>query len=251
MYNEAHKDGEGVGEAVRKDLVGSSKGKNRNGADLLIVVGTSLRVPGTKRMVREFSKAVRARAATPSASSSGTDEEQPIKSIYLNFDFPLPTREWDGVFDAWIQGDVQEFAEMLQAAVDKDAHAKQVKSERKRKREEEAAGRSCPSTPVASPSKKFKRRPDLDEERCQVQELDSSQDTVPPSQRPLPFCSPPLSPPKTGRTGFMLRIPPSPHNLAYVDVPPLPPPLRWMSPYQPPDTSFRVQDGFTVPPLSA
>lgn len=61
LYNELHKDGEGVGEAVRKDLVGVSKGKGRSGADLLLVVGTSLRVPGTKRIVREFAKAVHSR----------------------------------------------------------------------------------------------------------------------------------------------------------------------------------------------
>ncbi|KAG6842282.1 hypothetical protein C0991_010570 [Blastosporella zonata] len=150
LYNEAHKDGEGVGEVVKKDLIGSSKGKGRSGADLLLVVGTSLRVPGTKRMVREFAKAVRSRGtgsshSTPSPGpgssprpSPGTDDEPPMKAIYLNLDFPVPTREWEGVFDAWVQGDAQGFAERLQDEIYREAKAKVLASERKRRREEDA-----------------------------------------------------------------------------------------------------------------
>jgi NAD-dependent SIR2 family protein deacetylase len=155
LYNELHKDGEGVGEVVRRDLVGGSKGKGWSGADALLVVGTSLRVPGTKRMVREFSKAVRARGgpsstvsastglATPSPSpgkgSATSAEDFPIKSIYLNFDFPAPTREWEGVFDAWLQGDAQSFGEILMEEITKEAAGKEAALERKRKREQDTA----------------------------------------------------------------------------------------------------------------
>lgn len=163
LYNEAHKDGEGVGEVVKKDLLGSSKGKWRSGADLLLVVGTSLRVPGTKRMVREFSKAVRSRGTgssrnSPSPASSprpspATDEESStpaMKAIYLNLDFPVPTREWEGVFDAWIQGDAQKFANALQEEIEREARAKRLVSERKKKREGEAlqAEVNLPKTPT-------------------------------------------------------------------------------------------------------
>lgn len=165
LYNEMHKDGEEVGEVVRKDLVGNSKGKGRAGADLLLVVGTSLRVPGTKRIVREFAKAVHSRSppsstasstshseiptSRPPVSSSGlvtptpsprrspaVDEDLPLKTIYLNLDFPVPTREWEGVFDAWIQGDAQSFARMVQDEMEKQERAKEEAAERKRKREE-------------------------------------------------------------------------------------------------------------------
>ncbi|KAF5327211.1 hypothetical protein D9619_004562 [Psilocybe cf. subviscida] len=167
LYNEAHKDGEGVGDVVQKDLIGSSKGKGKGGADLLLVVGTSLKVPGTKRMVREFAKAVWSRgssskdeSSTPGASGSGPgpvtpapspgrtstadDETPPPKAIYLNLDFPVPTREWDGVFDAWIQGDAQQFADVLRAEIEKEARMKEVASERKRRRDEEAARANNP-----------------------------------------------------------------------------------------------------------
>lgn len=133
LYNEAHKDGEGVGDVVRRDLLGLSKGKGRSGADLLLVVGTSLRVQGTKRMVREFAKAVRVRGEdgagsnrpSPSlATGAPAEEEPPVKTVYLNLDFPVPTREWEGVFDVWLQGDAQLFAEMLQTEIDKETRAK-------------------------------------------------------------------------------------------------------------------------------
>ncbi|KAJ7236285.1 DHS-like NAD/FAD-binding domain-containing protein [Mycena haematopus] len=152
LYNEAHKDGEGVGDVVRRDLLGlsNSKGKGRSAsADLLLVVGTSLRVPGTKRMVREFAKAVRVgkdgsgagsnRPSPSLATSAGAaeeDKEPPFKTVYLNLDFPVPTREWEGVFDVWLQGDAQLFAEMLQAEIDKETQAKQAASEKRRRKEQ-------------------------------------------------------------------------------------------------------------------
>ncbi|KAJ7086145.1 DHS-like NAD/FAD-binding domain-containing protein [Mycena belliarum] len=145
LYNEAHKDGEGVGDVVRRDLLGLSKGKGRSGADLLLVVGTSLRVQGTKRMVREFSKAVRARGKdgagsncpSPAPATAAVEEEPPVKTVYLNLDFPVPTREWEGVFDTWLQGDAQLFAEKLQAEIDKETSAKEAAREKKRRKEEE------------------------------------------------------------------------------------------------------------------
>ena len=151
LYNEDHKDGEHVGEVVRKDLTGISPR-----ADLLLVVGTSLRVPGTKRIVREFSKAVRLRATKANANANnmtGEGDQQastssrrtpvanegPITSVYLNFDFPVPTRDWEGVFDVWLKGDAQHFAMAIQAELEKADAVKEAALERKRKREEAAA----------------------------------------------------------------------------------------------------------------
>lgn len=106
--------------------------------DLLIVAGTSLKVPGTKRLVREFAKACQARdyreyesesgeesdegdkRTTRSRSSKKADEQEPeeeeedlnapIRTILLNYDFPLPHTQWEDVFDVWVQGDVQQAA---------------------------------------------------------------------------------------------------------------------------------------------
>ncbi|SNX86907.1 related to HST4 - member of the Sir2p family of NAD(+)-dependent histone deacetylases [Melanopsichium pennsylvanicum] len=128
--------------------------------DLLIVAGTSLKVPGTKRIVREFAKACHAQdewliyssededdsstaedglgekrakdakangakpkkdGSTGAAAGDRADEDQdedleihdpsvPIRTILLNYDFPNPSREWEDVFDVWIQGDLQRAA---------------------------------------------------------------------------------------------------------------------------------------------
>ncbi|KAI0687688.1 DHS-like NAD/FAD-binding domain-containing protein [Cytidiella melzeri] len=145
LYNEMHKDGEEVGGVVARDLVGSSKGKGRTGADLLIVVGTSLRVPGTKRMVREFSKAIHSRNSAYSATqgesstsgpSSSAEDDHPITTIYLNLDFPVPTREWEGVFDVWLRGDAQSFARLVQEEMEREEQTRVAALERKRRRDE-------------------------------------------------------------------------------------------------------------------
>ncbi|KAJ7593389.1 DHS-like NAD/FAD-binding domain-containing protein [Mycena floridula] len=166
LYNEAHKDGEGVGEAARKDLVGS---KGRSGADLLLVVGTSLRVPGTKRMVREFSKAVHSRGSNPkeketttpgssvSSSPSPQEEEPPLKAIYLNLDFPVPSREWEGIFDVWLQGDAQKFGQMMQDELDRAAKAKELAQEKRKRREEELLEKEI-DPGSSSPAKVPKKR---------------------------------------------------------------------------------------------
>lgn len=120
LYNEPHREGdaERVGECVRRDLIGLGSGqlsragssrKKRGGDDLLIVAGTSLRIPGAKRIVREFAKALH-----PTSQIDVDDDTRvpqvAVKTVYLNLEFPVPAREWDGVFDIWVQGDVQCFA---------------------------------------------------------------------------------------------------------------------------------------------
>lgn len=143
--------------------------------DLLIVAGTSLKVPGTKRIVREFAKACHAQDEWLIYSSEDEDESStaedgsgkkakatrnepnkdrrsngpadkldvdegevdedeepeihnpncPIRTILFNYDFPNPAREWEDVFDVWIQGDLQRAALSLfpRKKVDDDAPA--------------------------------------------------------------------------------------------------------------------------------
>ncbi|KAM5532483.1 hypothetical protein V8D89_013836 [Ganoderma adspersum] len=162
LYSEDHKDGEVLGNVIEKDLTGRSLGKGQAGPDLLLVVGTSLRILGTKSIVRGFSKAVRSRhttknahigapvdgaglsahslaTSTPSSSRSlATDNEPPVQTIYLNQEFPAPAKEWEGVFDVWICGDAQAFARMVSEELDLEKRRKEVAKDRKRKREEVA-----------------------------------------------------------------------------------------------------------------
>jgi NAD-dependent SIR2 family protein deacetylase len=144
LYGEEHQEGEGVGDVVKRDLTG---GKNRRAPpDLLLVVGTSLRgVPGTKRIVKEFSKAARSRMpsasppnsqpSTPPASRKASPAEapddHPMRTVYLNLDFPMPARDWESMFDVWIQGDLQDVAARVQKEIALEEEAKRLKEERK------------------------------------------------------------------------------------------------------------------------
>ena len=144
LYGEEHREGEGVGDIVKRDLTG---GKNRRAPpDLLLVVGTSLRgVPGTKRIVKEFSKAARSgllsasppcsQPSTPSASRKASPAEapddHPMRTVYLNLDFPMPARDWESTFDVWVQGDLQDVAARVQMEIALEEEAKRRKEERK------------------------------------------------------------------------------------------------------------------------
>jgi NAD-dependent SIR2 family protein deacetylase len=144
LYGEEHQEGEGVGDIVKRDLTG---GKNRRAPpDLLLVVGTSLRgVPGTKRIVKEFSKAARSglpsasppssQPSTPSASRKASPAEapddHPMRTVYLNLDFPMPARDWESTFDMWVQGDLQDVAARVQKEIVLEDEAKRLKEERK------------------------------------------------------------------------------------------------------------------------
>lgn len=86
LYNEVHPEGEKVGEIVAKDL--------RLKCDCLIIVGTSLQIPGVKTICRQFCQAVRAR-----------------KGIVLWVNKELPTQaiqDFLGGMDLIIVGDCQD-----------------------------------------------------------------------------------------------------------------------------------------------
>jgi len=84
----------------------------------VIVVGTSLKVPGTKRIVRETVKAVH---HTPKG-----------KAIWINPD-PPPTKD----FDIWIKGDCQRIPELFQDYEERIAREKEEKAGEVKRKEEE------------------------------------------------------------------------------------------------------------------
>ncbi|GAA5906358.1 uncharacterized protein JCM6883_005523 [Sporobolomyces salmoneus] len=123
LYGEHHKDGTRIGEITSTDL---GKGKR---PDLLIVVGTSLKVPGTKKLVKELSKVIKPVSSNGVSAGAGAGEEKKkgggggagakkrkdkINTVFLNQEFPGGGKEWMGVFDCWVRGDIQEFVEVLE-----------------------------------------------------------------------------------------------------------------------------------------
>ncbi|BGP34630.1 hypothetical protein JCM10296v2_006452 [Rhodotorula toruloides] len=153
LYGEEHKDGERVGEITQRDLMGQRP-------DLLLVVGTTLKVKGTKRLVRELSKVIKppsksaltteqdddppsSSPAFPSSSQQSAASKRPrqkrpppIHTLYLNYDFPTPSREWAGVFDCWLRGDIQQFVQAVKDEKERMKVEMEEKEQRKRKREE-------------------------------------------------------------------------------------------------------------------
>lgn len=101
LYQETHRHGAEIGEMVKKDV---SEFKAHE-EEVLLVFGTSLRVPGAQQIVRLFSNAL----YTGKKHCRSVCSETKIRSVYVNLD--MQSRyEWEGVFDAWIQGDLQDFS---------------------------------------------------------------------------------------------------------------------------------------------
>jgi NAD-dependent histone deacetylase SIR2 len=101
LYGEEHPQGELIGSAVERDLKGTGKKEEKEGkVDLLLVAGTSLSIPGVKRIVKEMARALHGRKGT-----AGTP-----RVLMINREMPKG-KEWEEVFDTFIAGDIQEFAE--------------------------------------------------------------------------------------------------------------------------------------------
>jgi NAD-dependent histone deacetylase SIR2 len=93
--------------------------------DLLIVMGTSLKVHGLKKLVKEFAKAVHQRSAPTAVNStqSRRTKSEPClsslvdgnvgKVIFVNK--TSPSGEWGGVIDYHIEGTTDEWAERVLA----------------------------------------------------------------------------------------------------------------------------------------
>lgn len=111
LYGEAHADADTIGRITEKDLMGSRP-------DLLLVCGTSLKVHGTKRLVRELAKVTNpgtnsvSTVQLPGVGASGASQ---ARTIFLNLDFPTQAKEWAGLFDVWVKADAQTFADQVMA----------------------------------------------------------------------------------------------------------------------------------------
>ena len=116
LYDEPHPLGDDIAIVQTADL--SKK------PDLLIVMGTSLKVHGLKKLVKEFAKAVHQRSAPTAANSQSgrTKSESSLSSlvdgnvgkvIFVNK--TPPSGEWGGVIDYHIEGTTDEWVERVLA----------------------------------------------------------------------------------------------------------------------------------------
>jgi NAD-dependent histone deacetylase SIR2 len=93
LYDEPHPLGDDIGQIQAADV--------RKGPDLLIIMGTSLKVHGLKKLVKEFAKVTRARKGP----------KTPGIVIFVNK--TPPGSEWDGVIDYHIEGDTDSWTEKV------------------------------------------------------------------------------------------------------------------------------------------
>lgn len=168
LYGEEHPEGDLIGAVVERDLRGTGRRGEREGkADLLLVAGTSLAIPGVKRIVKEMAKSLSLR--TDASVRDG--KAAPIRTVFVNSEPPAKTAEWDGVFDVWARGDVQEFA----ALVADDSFAPALPTPKKTPRRTPQRVKDTPTkvkaedtglgllTPGDTPTKPRKRKVDVEE----------------------------------------------------------------------------------------
>lgn len=99
LYDETHPLGDDIGAIQSADVARKP--------DLLIVMGTSLKVHGLRRMVKEFAKTVH---AYKSSVSSNTKPWQG-KVIFVNK--TPPATEWNDIIDYHVEGDTDSWVEKV------------------------------------------------------------------------------------------------------------------------------------------
>ena len=110
LYGEEHPQGDTIGTITRADLTSRP--------DMMIIFGTSLKVHGLKRLVKEFAASIHSRAKkSPGEGILGEGDEggvcgkrvqQPPRVVYVN-NQPAANSVWKDVIDAWVDMDCDEF----------------------------------------------------------------------------------------------------------------------------------------------
>jgi NAD+-dependent protein deacetylase SIR2 len=92
LYNEPHSNGYEISDIVKSDIA-----KNPS---MLVVVGTSLKISGLKKIIKELSKNIHSREGTS------------FHIIYINTT-PTASKEWEGIFDLELIGECDKWIELL------------------------------------------------------------------------------------------------------------------------------------------
>lgn len=129
LYGEEHKQAARVGEIAEKDLLKAAR------PDFLIVAGTTLKIPGVKKMVKELAKVIQSGTASEIMPDTVTGEDPKSihlqsshppgavekkwepRVIFVNNEAPNPESTWNSVFDTFVQGDIQAFANAVRVAL--------------------------------------------------------------------------------------------------------------------------------------
>ncbi|KAI0052544.1 DHS-like NAD/FAD-binding domain-containing protein [Auriscalpium vulgare] len=104
LYDEAHPLGDDIGAIQATDV--SRK------PDMLIIMGTSLKVHGLRRLVKDFARAVHASAPVIDPSSTKSQGKS-LKGQVVYVNKGAPGSEWNGIIDYHIEGETDAWAEKV------------------------------------------------------------------------------------------------------------------------------------------
>lgn len=155
LYGEEHPQGDLIGAAVERDMKGTGGQLKEGKLDFLLVAGTTLAIPGVKRIVKEMARVLHAQRGSKAAVP---------RTVFINDEPPRNVGEWAGVFDLWIQGDIQEVVQIIQGhELRTPAKEKPPRTPKKRRNPApptpDSLGRPVPDAQITTPTKKRKTIP--------------------------------------------------------------------------------------------
>ncbi|KAF9245754.1 DHS-like NAD/FAD-binding domain-containing protein [Melanogaster broomeanus] len=103
LYDEAHPLGDDIGTIQTSDIVRKP--------DMLIIMGTSLKVHGLKKLVKDFAKAVHASAVTSTSGTPKSPKSWQGKVVFVNK--TPPGSEWADIIDYHVAGETDPWVEKV------------------------------------------------------------------------------------------------------------------------------------------
>ncbi|KIJ66332.1 hypothetical protein HYDPIDRAFT_26692 [Hydnomerulius pinastri MD-312] len=103
LYDEAHPLGDDIGTIQTSDIL--------RRPDMLIIMGTSLKVHGLKKLVKDFAKAVHASASTSTTGTPRSAKAWQGKVVFVNK--TPPGSEWSDVIDYHVAGETDRWVEKV------------------------------------------------------------------------------------------------------------------------------------------
>lgn len=104
LYDEPHPLGDDIGSMHSADITRKP--------DMLIIMGTSLKVHGFKKLVKDFARAVHESAPSPAVSPPKKNAKSFAgKVIFVNK--TAPGSEWDGIIDYHVAGETDRWVEKV------------------------------------------------------------------------------------------------------------------------------------------
>ncbi|KAF8140627.1 DHS-like NAD/FAD-binding domain-containing protein [Boletus edulis] len=103
LYDEVHPLGDDIGLIQTQDIARKP--------DMLIIMGTSLKVHGLKKLVKDFAKAVHAWKTSSAAGTAKSTKSWQGKVVFVNR--TPPGSEWEGVIDYHVSGETDTWVERV------------------------------------------------------------------------------------------------------------------------------------------